>query len=438
MNRRGAKLVIMLLVLVLGAGVACAIAVMRDRRPSASSMGRLAVPSLWIEENTEPEKAESEMEGRRDLHFENRADRPITARLLATDCECANIFIGIAPETWRQLAPDEIRKRADDPALAWHTLPSGSKEVTLPAGSHGLLRMTWKTKAVGDHVFWADLLLSEGEERGRRRIEVPVQLIEIVRLVPEDKPKGKELEVGPLNAGEERTARFLGYSLTRDKFTIAPAPAVEDPCLVYGSSQPLSREELRTLSEKTGTNVRSGYRLTVTVREHAGNRRLDIGPFHRRVVWRTDALPDHRVSSHINGTVFGDVSLASPEDKTFVDLGTISPEAPLPVVFTLTSRDPRMRLVVDEERSLSLLRIELLDGEDGTTVENGKTWRVRVVFRTDSLFRGVFPNSERPGFDSAAVCSIVLRISHDGTAGSRSKQSERRLLIPVRGTVKML
>ena len=438
MNRRGAKRVLILLVtlLVLGAGVACAIAVLRARRPSANSIGHVAVPTLRIEENTDPVKAESEVEGRRDLRFENRADKPVTARLLATDCECAHILIGIAPETWHELSTEELHKRADDPALAWHTLQPLGKELMLPPRSQGLLRMTWKTKSVGDHVFWADLLLAEADERGRRRIEVPVQLIEAVRLGPEDNPSGKEIDVGRFDSGEERTARFLGYSLTCDKFTLAPAPAVDDPCLVYGSPQPLSREELRTLSEKIGTSVRSGYRLAVTVREREGDRRLDIGPFHRRVVWKGDAFPDHRVGCHINGTVRGEVSLASPEDKSFVDLGLIAPAAPQPVEFTLHSRDPRMRLAVDEERSLSFLRAELLDGEDGKTVKDGKTWRVRVVFRTDSLFRGVFPNAERPGFDSSAVCSIVFRISHAGTAGAPAEQSERRLLIPVRGTVK--
>lgn len=306
----------------------------------------------------------------------------------------------------------------------------------LPPRRQGLLRMTWKTKSVGNHVFWADLFLAEADERGRRRIEVPVQLIEAVHLGPEDNPSGKEIDIGRFDSGEERTARFLGYSLTRDKFTLAPAPAVEDPCLAYGSPQPLRREELHALSEKIGTTVRSGYRLTVTVKEHVGDRRLDIGPFHRRVVWKSDAFPDHRVGSHINGTVRGEVSLASPENRELVDLGTIAPEAPQPVVFTLHSHDPRLRLAVDKERSLSFLRAELLDGEDGKMVGKEKTWRVRVVFRTDSLFRGVFPNAQRRGVDSAAVCSIVFRIPHAETAGASAKQSERRLLVPVRGTVK--
>lgn len=437
MNRRNAKRVIILLVtvLLLGAGVAGTIAVLRDRRTTANSMGRLAVPSLWIEENTDPVKAESEIEGRRDLHFENRADRPVTARLLATDCECAHIEIGIAPEARPGLSSEEMRQRADDTVLAWHTLQSGGSELTLPPRSHGLLRMTWNSKSVGDHVFWADLVLAEGDERGVRRIQVPVQLLEIVHLAPEDNLGGKEIDIGALSAGEERTARFLGYSRTREKFTLAPAPAVEDPCLIYGAPQPLSREELRRLSEKTGTTVRSGYRLIATLREHAGDRRLDLGPFHRRVVWKTDAFSDHRVSSYINGMVRGEVSLVSPEDKTFVDLGTIAPEAPQPVVFTLHSRDPRTRLAVDEERSLSFLRAELLDGEEGKIAENGKIWRVRVVFRTDSLFRGVFPNPERREFDSAVVCSIVFRLSRTAD-GAAAQQSERRLLIPVRGTVK--
>jgi hypothetical protein len=438
MSRRNARLVIVLLVtvLVLGAGVACAIGVLRGHRSSADSTPRLAVASLWIEENTDPQRAESEEEGHRDLRFENRADDPTTVRLLETDCQCAHVLIGMAPQTWRELSPEEIHKRADDSALVWHTLQPGGKELTLPPRSHGLVRMTWNTKTVGDHVFWADLFVAEGDDRGPRRIEVPVQLVEIVRLHAEDDPNGKEIDVGPLDAGEKGRANFVACSLTRDRFTLVPAPAVEDPCLVYGSPQALSRGELRALSDKTGSTLRSGYRLTVTMKEHAGDRRLDLGPFHRRVVWKTNVSSDHRLSSFVNGTVRGEVSLVSPEDKPFIDLGTIRPTAPQSVIFTLRSRDPRIRLTVDEERSLSLLCVELLDGEDGKTEQNGKTWRVRVAFRKDALFRGFFPDEARPGFDSAPVCSIVFRISRSGTAGAPAEQPPRRLLIPVRGTVR--
>jgi hypothetical protein len=395
-----------------------------------NAVERTPVPAFRVEENRDPVSSESEVEGHRDLRFENSADKSVTVRLEATDCACAHVEVYLAPQEWKALDLEEIHKRAADPSLAWQTLAPGKAAFTVPPQSVGVLRLTWKTEVVGEHTFWADFFVDDGEDRGRRRIEVPVNLLEIVRLRSEDQVYRKELDLGTLNPGEERTARFICYSETRDRFGLTPAPLTPDPCISYSTPQALSRAELQALSDKVGSPVKSGYHVQVVVREHAGDRRLDIGPFRRRVVWKTDVIPDHRVSSYLNGTARGEVSLVAPEDKPYLDLGAILPTAPQPEVFTLQSPDTRIRLSVDEERSLSFLRVELLDGSEGKSTREGKSWRVRVALRTDSLFRGTFPNPDQPGVESAAVCSIAFRITRAGSA------SARRVLVPVRGTVR--
>jgi hypothetical protein len=295
----------------------------------------------------------------------------------------------------------------------------------------GLLRVKWKTPTVGEHIFWADLLVQNGQEQGKQRLSVPVHFVEPVRIRAEDEPNRTELNVGPLNAGEERTAHFLCFSLTRAEFTITPASPGDDSCLNYGSPQALSPEELRALSDKLRCTVRSGYRVAVQVREQAGDVRLDLGPFRRPVTWASNVFAGHEVATHISGTVLGEVVLAGSPSKSFIDLGTISPTSPKPLTFTLESHDPKAQLSLDEEKTLNFLEVELLDGKEGKAGTRGKSWQIRVQFRPDSLFRGPIPNADRSGYDTAITCSLVFFVSRPGSENQRP----RRLFVPVQGTV---
>jgi hypothetical protein len=425
------KMVIALVVTVLvvvGAGLGLLAMVLPARQHAPDTPPRLAVPALLIEENNDPVRAESVVEGHRDLSWHNRADRPVTFRLEETDCACVRVLIWVAPDGWEGLDAQAFRKRAAESALVWQPLEPGGEGLTLPPRGQGLVRLKWQTPAVGDHRFWVHFRVDDGEDRGRRRVEVPVHLIEPVTLRAEDDPRETEIDVGRLEAGEERTARWLCWSGTRDKFTLTPAPT-GNPHLLCGVPQPLTPQEMQALSAKVGTTVRAGYRLTVTVRERAADTRLDMGPFRRRVVWKTDLAPDHRVSTHVNGTVRGEVSL---REHDFIDLGTFLPTNPKPLIFTLESHDAQLRLTVDEENTLAFLQVELLDGEEGCVSGSDKTWRVRARFRTDSLFRGPIPNRDRPGYDTAEVCSVVFLVSRPGQTG----RPARRLLVPVRGTAR--
>lgn len=423
---------LILAVVALGAGIGLVVFLRPSWRPTVDSKPPGFVSLLTVEENKDPVKVESGIEGHRDLPFRNRVDRPLSIRLEATDCDCAKVLIGAAPESWRELDTAELRKRDRDSALVWQALEKGGEHFTIPPQSVGLVRMQWKTKGEGDHLFWADFWVDDGQSRGHQRVEVPTHFIEPVRVRVDSQLEKKEIDVGTLKAGEERTVPFLCCSPTRDKLTLTPAPPRDDPFVTYGKPQPLTEEELKAVSEKTHTALRAGYRVSVTVREKAGDSRLDMGPFRRRIVWKTDVFPGHEVSTYVNGTVQGEVSLADSEGQAFVDLGTAPADALKPVTFTLESRDPQLRLAVDEEKTLDFLTVELLDDKDGKTAETGKTWRVRIAFRADSIFRGRFPNPDRRGYDSPGVCSVVLLVSRQGAADS----PRRRLFVPVRGNVK--
>jgi hypothetical protein len=423
------KWVIALVLAALGGGAAVvAVGLPRWRHPAEPAARE---SPLLVEENKDRVRTESGIEGQRDLWYRNRTDKPVSIRLAQKDCDCAHVLVCVAPESWKEQDAEGLHRKAADPALAWHALEEGGEGITVPPGAAGLVRMTWKATVVGKHDFWVHLRLEHGEETGRQRLEVPVHFVEPVTVWAEDNLSSREADVGPLKAGEERTARLLCCSATRDRFTLTPVPT-GDPLVGLGSPQPLTPEELRSLSGQAGTAVRVGYRVAVTVRERADDARLDIGPFRRQVALRTDVFPGHEVRTYVTGTVRGEVWLASARDKDYVDLGSISTDAPKPVEFTVAGHDPGLELTVDAKKTLDFLRAELLDGKEGKTAGDGRQWRVRVLFRKDSLFRGEFPRPLQPRYDSAVACSVVFLVGGRGPAGA----PVRRLYVPVRGTVK--
>jgi hypothetical protein len=420
----------------LGIGVILVAALLSCRRPGGGPSPRSQGPSLLVEQKNDPVLTESGIEGHHDARFQNPTDKPVTVRLEWMDCDCTHLLLAVAPDAWNGLDVREFHQRAADPALTWQPHEQGGKGLTVPPQGAGLVRLTWQTKQLGDHVFQADLSVEDDSGKGRQRLEVPVRMVPPVYLRSAEDPTQTEVDVGRLNAGETRTAAFVAYSETRDQFLLLAAPPAVDPCVSYGARRPLTRDELQTLSSRVGRAVRAGYRLPVTVREQAEKTRLDLGPFRRNVVWTTDVYSGHEVSSQVNGTVQGNVWLAAPEGKDLVDLGAVSPTDPVPVTFALESRDRHLQVRVDEEATLSFLRVELLDGHEGKATGSGKTWRVRVCFRTDSLFRGDFPNPGRRDYNAAVLCCVVFQVSDAAPGAVADSLTARRLLVPVRGTVK--
>ncbi len=421
------RIIALLLVLVVvGISVGFATGVLPAWRGSSSP--------LLIEELNDPATAESGVKGHCDLRFRNLSTKPLSLRLERTDCECAHVEVCVTPDEWKGLDSQSFLERATEPTLPWQKLEQGGQPFSVPPRSHGMIRVTWRAFRLGKSAIGIDLRVNDGEKEVSQKVQTPVNFVEPVLICSEDDPKATEIDVGRLKAGEERTANFVCYSTTRDEFALTPAPPSKDSCVLYGTPQPLTSEELQALAQKSGAaQVRAGFRVKVTVREQADGHRLDIGPFHRRIVYKTDVYSEHQVTAFVNGTVEGEVMLMDSEGNDYLDFGMIIPNDPKLVTFTLESGDAQLQLSVDEEQTIPFLKIEMLDGKTGKPVEKGKRWRVRAVFRTDALFRGEFPNPTRPGYDSADLCSIVFLVSRPGKAASL----QRRLFIPVRGNVRI-
>jgi hypothetical protein len=391
-------------------------------------------PPLEIEAAQETLTTEQGFEGQREFTFKNLRENPVTVGIVLKDCQCSRIQICLTPEEWKQLEPQEQRKRAVDPALHWETLEQDSQGFSVPPGAAGLLRLGWKGKDAGDHRFGARLWIDDRDKRLNQHVQVPVHVIPPVVIRSESNRRWPQADVGRMSNGEERTAKFVCYSVTRAKFTLTPAPPLPEPCISYEPPKPLSDAELKTLSEQTGKTVLSGCRVDVKVHERVKDSQLDLGPFRRHVVWNTDVAPGHQVSGIVSGNVLGEVKLAQT-NKTFVDLGNISPDKPTPITLTLESTDPQIELALDEKHTLDLLSVELVDGKAGKEAENKKTWQVRILFNKDSGFHGRFPIQTRPGYDTDVACSVVFQLSRKSPSGDSASDPVRRLYVPVRGVV---
>jgi hypothetical protein len=416
---------VILFILLVGAGFGFVTVVLPAWRDTESS--------LLIEEQKDPVITESGVEGHHDFRFHNQANRPFTVSVERKDCECARVQICVIPEEWNGLASEAFLKHSTEATLAWQSLERGGNFFVIPPQSEGLIRVAWKAIKVGPSSIGIVLRVGQRGKEITQNLAARVNFVAPAFFCSADDPNATEIDVGRLKAGEERTAHFLCCSTTRESFTLTPAPN-SDPCIAYGTPQPLTPEELQALSQKSGAlQVRAGYHVRVTVREQVGDHRLDIGPFHLSIVYKTDVHADHQVKTHVNGAVEGELSLADSGGKDPIDLGMITPSEPKPTTFTVESRDPQVQLTIDKEKTLPFLKLELLDGKEGETVDQGKRWRVSVVFWKEALFRGEFPDPSRPGYDSADMSSIVFLISRPGQPAAR----ERRFLVPVKGNVSL-
>jgi len=408
------------------------------RPPRSSDVSRSRKddgPPFKIEADQTSSTTEQGSDGFRDFCFENRRDNDVTLGVDLKDCQCARIQICLVPAEWKGLSAEERRKREADSPLTWATLNEEGQAFKVPPHGEGLLRLGWTAKREGNQRYWVRTWFDDQGNRTHQRIEAIVRVVPPVSVGAADDPRRTEFDVGCLNAGERRTTQFLCYSETRQHFILTAPPALADPCLVYSEPEALTEAELKSLSEKTGATVRAAYWLAVTACERAGDARLDIGPFRRRVSWGTDVFQGHRIQGVVSGSVEGEVKLADAPGQSFVDLGKIFPDAPTSITFALISSDPDLELSIDEKSTLHILSAELLDRKEGRPIEGGKTWRVRVQYRNDSDFRGPFPLRERPGYDSDVACSIVFHLARRSLSGTAASQAFRKLLVPVHGVV---
>lgn len=375
--------------------------------------------------------------GHHAFRYKSKVDKETKVGINWKNCKCASVEICVAPEGWAALPEAELVKKAEDPTLQWTPLNKDDTGFLIPAKAVGWVRIGWKADKSGDERFTADLWLYEPDSGLGFPLEIPVSFIEALRVRwEEDQDKIDKIDpyVDRLSPGDQREAKVLIWSCTRDKFTVEPAPTRPDPCVTSGPPTPLTAEELDRLTQVQGRKALSGYRVVITVRERVGDQQLDLGPFRREVVWKSNAVKDpFRV--HVQGIVLGEVTafVAGKPDDPRLDMGAVNPDRPLQHKIRFETENPQVELTLDD-RTTDFLKVEMLDGKEGKTETFGdgsvrKTWTVYVSYRPESGFRGRFNDPERPGYEA---CAVAFKVTHAGAVN----EQPRRIKVPVAGQVR--
>src|SRR5262249_47386719 len=133
-------------------------------------------------------------------------------------------------------------------------------------------------------------------------------------LVDTDTLKVKDL----VTPGQEETVEFRCWSATRAQFPLSVQDAKASGNVVC-ETKALSAEERQALAASSGSRVRAGYRVRVTVHERRDGAVLDLGPFRRKLLL---AGPPDRAPREVTltGVVRGEIAVASADDADGIQL----------------------------------------------------------------------------------------------------------------------
>jgi hypothetical protein len=370
--------------------------------------------------------------GHHAFRFRSKVDKPTTVGVNWKNCKCASVEICIAPNEWKALPEVELVKKAEDPSLEWTPLDKEGKGFDIPGMAIGWVRIGWKADKSGDERFKADLWLYSPDHGIGFPLEIGVSFVEAVRIRCADDLEKIDPYIGRLGPGDQKDAKLVIWSSTRESFTLEPAPARPDPCFHYGDPKKLTDEQLKRLTQNSRKAL-SGYEVAITVHERAEDKQLDIGPFRREVRWKSDAVKDP-IRAHVQGIILGEVtaSVAGSEEPR-LDMGVMNAGRPRVHKIHLETENSKVELALDDA-TCDFLQVKMLDGKEGKKEDLGdgtarKTWTVNVSFRSDSGFRGRFPDPDKPGYES---CAVVFRIAHAGDPN----EAPRRIKVMVRGQVR--
>jgi hypothetical protein len=260
-----------------------------------------------------------------DFWFENKKNVPLKVKLQVVGCKCTTVDTVLLPEDARPLTKEQLDERAKA-GLEWKELArDGSKSVTVPAQALGGVRLNWKGEHAGADTVRAELLAEQPSGAVELvQLQVPVFYVDPVRVAAEDFPTDpsrleSEAPLGIITGGETKSAKFLCWSSSRKEFKLTVIPP-SDPCVTCSLTDPLTEDECKKLTDKRGTRVLCGYRLTVTVNERSeSGRQMDLGYFRRRVVLES---AETKAEAVVTGMVKGEITIGVEADKGLFNLAS--------------------------------------------------------------------------------------------------------------------
>jgi hypothetical protein len=392
---------------------------------------------------------------------ENPNDRPVSIRVPSTNCQCAGAdMAAVPPDAYREylavsalagspLCPVPAPAAALAHAglarrLSWEELNAAGHhhaDQTVPAATPAdsqwaLIRLRWKGKdAAGPRDISADLYAAlpgvpvPSHYLLRADLNVVPAFEFFRRSGPYQWEPSRTLDFGDLTENAVVRQTIYVGSPTRRFMVLNATADTTDPCVTWTDPVPASPEEAGSLAafsrdqvlrkgEGALIQMRSLYKVEVTVRERAERgsggateaRELDLGLLERRLT--ITAANGGSLPVQLRGRVLGEVSILSGASDGRIDLGNSFPaDQDQTKDVTLLADRPGLDLsLVEAETTPNYLKVTL---EPRPPIDGRKQWRLRVTVPKGSLY-GSLP----------AGSAVVLK-----TAGP----NPRRFRVPVRG-----
>jgi hypothetical protein len=402
--------------------------------------------------------------GQYDFWFENRNSEEVRVGLDKKSCaSCSEVQVFVAPRSWHDALAQAalswtgvsgdplaytlpraavMQKRGELAASATDlkTLEAGSSEgVTVPAKSFGFIRLQWEAKRMANELprperFSADLWWNT-PQAGGTKLEVGAALVPPLRLDVTD------VTAGTLGPGTAVAKTVYLLSSTRDHLEEPVIDSTASAFITCTRPEPITEEDRRELERRSAPlrlragargnltleerrelmwaslTVRSGYRITITVREQAANgSRFDEGSFlhHVRIKPRDKIVLADPLEVTVRGIVRGDVSLIGADSA--ISLGPFA-------VRNGTRHQVRLQI---ERKDLSLKIGRVPDfmkaqlGEPETDSMGRRIWLLTLEIAPNKI-SGTFPRPDSPAYRDTAIYLTI-----EGAA-------KRSLRIPVTG-----
>lgn len=324
-------------------------------------------------------------DGRAFFYFENDRPEEVSVQLDYLNCQCNQVDMALFtdPEvkhlpTWPPIVVTDLGKGLEfleTDRSRWKVLPRDGAATTVPAHAKGVLRVSWTGRKIGPHQAVATVIT---QKPGDPATSVTTRLGAMATYTPVVMLDQEQFKLPDIESGGSATISFSVWAPMRDRFQLHVQDPAHDPHFVC-STRPLTAAELEDVvfnqlkKQHPNPTAKSGYRVTVVVREVMDGKHLDAGLFARKIDLTTDIAADQSVT--LTGTVHGDVEVGDEEHPGRIVLGAFSAEQGKTVHVPLVAARPDVQVKV-----LSVQPSYLQTHLEGPVTEAGsRHWTLTVI-----------------------------------------------------------
>ncbi len=338
------------------------------------------------------------------------------------------------PWALSEIAP-AVRERAREAkVIDLKTTENDGQPVSIPAGTLGWVRLTWKGQDASDKQLPMTMRLWTSRTGSNSQADVTLMAAIFPRhplRVADNDLRGKVLggEDGLSPTDDQPyTDKIIGWSPTLDHPVVTRevvggvGNTHADP-FTLGAVEFLNPDQCAALANEVKDVVRSAFRIPVIIRAKGedGKTPIDYGRFRRRVRLNVEGgSKDDVVEVVLEGRINGPLEVVRGTDLVdYVDFRTFNRSAPSETKeFKVRSLDDtKLILAVDEQRTAKFLEVTL---EEPMQEGPSRLWTLKVRVKPNSV-QGHFPDEKDPNYRD---CAIYLRSGDD----------PRRYRLPVAGT----